>query len=147
MQTEVNQPVSEQLAWISLNPASNSSVQRSRKSKRKLNISAVLPASNQDSASSSFLYLKPLSERTRIKGRAVLSKACSNVTLKVSPLNQPGQAVSTGQTLQLTQTSPLDLNLDSAGASYLLLEASHAPISSGTEQCLFKVNNLVVSSQ
>ena len=151
MKTEVNKPVNEQPAWISLNPASNSSVQRRQKSKRKLNISAALPAANEGKTAS-FLYLKKLPERTRVKGRVVLSESCSNVTLTVSPLNQQGQATSTGQTLQLTQTSPLELNLDSTGASYLLLEASRSPIPSSpvpstTEQCLFKVNNLVVSSQ
>lgn len=144
LQTQVNKPLGKQRDWISLNPSPDASVKRNRKN-QQLNLSAIVPAANQNNPAS-FLYLATLPESAEVKGQAVLSQTCVSVRLAVSSLNQQGQLVNAMQTLQLTQTSPLNLELNSTGASYLLLQASQPQANAETpEPCLLKINNLQVN--
>lgn len=147
MQMQVNKPLGEQLDWISLNQSPDSLVRRNRKHKQRLNISAVLPPKSPEEVAS-FLYLGTMPEPAKVEGRVVLSKSCQSVMLTVSPMNQQGQVAGTLQTLQLTQTSPLELQLDHTGAVYLLMQASPSlPTVKVSQPCLLKINQLVVSSQ
>jgi len=145
MQTQVNKPLGEQLDWISLNQSSNAWVRR-MKNKQRLIISTPLPPAGQENVAS-FLYMGKLAEQTKIEGQVVLSKACDAVNLAVSPVNQQGQLAAPRQTLQLTQTSPLELQLNTMGADYLLLESSSSPSATkDNRSCLLKVRHPVVSS-
>lgn len=145
MQTQVNKLPGQQLDWISISPAPDASVKRNRKNQQTLNLSAIVPAINQNNPAS-FLYLATLPDAAEVKGRAILSKSCVSVTLTVSPLNQQGQPVNSRQTRQLTQTSPLNLNLNSTGATYLLLQASQPQSNAEPpEPCLLKITHLHVN--
>jgi hypothetical protein len=146
LQAQVNKPLGRQLDWVALSRPGDSldlSVKQNRKNK-KLMLSAALSAAQENPAS--FLYLGALPKQAEMKGRVVLSQSCPEVALTLIPLNQQGQPVNAQQTLQLTRSAALNVQLNTIGADYLLLQATLLqPNAEATQPCRFKINRIKVS--
>lgn len=148
MQTRVNKPLGEQLSWVALDPRSNVKIRR--KGKRNYNLQ-LPPGSTPQADNTTLVYLRDLPDQAELKGRVIVPKTCQNAVLTFAPLNGQGQPTQPARSIVLHQTTPLDLTVNGAGATYLQLEVQRPTqkMSEATKQgdrCSLKINNLNIAS-
>ncbi|WP_416670744.1 hypothetical protein [Egbenema bharatensis] len=144
MQTEVNKPLGGQLDWITVSPPFNSVI-RQEEAGYSIRVRSLDEAA--ESSTKSFLYIGQFSEVAELQGQVNLrNEACAGVNFRAASMDEQGNVMERSADLAITEQSAIQLSVNTAGATYLLLEIENPALQTDQpDRCALTINQLAVN--